>query len=415
MTACVCPPVRRGCASLSPRRLAASLAPVRLLRRRRATPSRRRPATATRPGLPTRALPGGARGRRADRPGHRARASVTPRPSPTSRARTRWAPSTSRSPRLEKADVRAVRRLGAHQGDPDDRALLRAGHGHQRRRHRPRWPSPVPLYVVDGDNRLIEASTFTGTFKPCESAMFPKKFKNGDTVKACLVYLAPDKGDLTAVSFRPDQEFNPIIWTGELDEAGAGRGEAAGRRQVRRRRSNGDKKRRRRRQRAALRDRRIVARAGPAGTMGHDRPAHLADPRGAARRHPRGAGADGRHHQRGLPPAVCRAGRRALRLRDDHLPRPGRGRRDHPADAGLRRGRAGPLGPALRHRPAYVGKATEILCAEYGVAPRRPELRLPGAQGDPQGRRRSPAVEARPARRDPRARRSRPPRRTTCR
>ena len=51
--------------------------------------------------------------------------------------------------------------------------------------------------------------------------------------------------------------------------------------------------------------------------------------------------------------------------------------------------------------PSYVGKATEILCAEYGVRAHRPELRLPGAQGHAQGRRRSAAVEARAARRDP--------------
>jgi hypothetical protein len=81
---------------------------------------------------------------------------------------------------------------------------------------------PVPLYIVDGENRLIESSVFTGTFQPCEGSMFPKKFRNGDRMKACLVYLAPDKGELTAVSFRPDQEFDPITWTGELTRAGAG-------------------------------------------------------------------------------------------------------------------------------------------------------------------------------------------------
>jgi hypothetical protein len=80
---------------------------------------------------------------------------------------------------------------------------------------------PVPLYIVDGQNRLIEPSVFVGNFQPCEGSMFPKKFKNGDKVKACLVYLAPDKGDLTAVSFRPDQEFDGITWTGELTRAGA--------------------------------------------------------------------------------------------------------------------------------------------------------------------------------------------------
>ncbi len=75
---------------------------------------------------------------------------------------------------------------------------------------------PVPLYAVDGENRLIESSLFTGSFKPCDGASFPKRFKPGDTMKACMVYLAPDKGELTAASFRPTQEFDPIIWTGEV-------------------------------------------------------------------------------------------------------------------------------------------------------------------------------------------------------
>lgn len=75
---------------------------------------------------------------------------------------------------------------------------------------------PVPLYIVDGQNRLIEASVFTQVFHPCAGATLPKKFENGDSTKACLVYLSPDHGDLTAVSFRPTQEFDPITWTGEV-------------------------------------------------------------------------------------------------------------------------------------------------------------------------------------------------------
>lgn len=99
---------------------------------------------------------------------------------------------------------------------------------------------PVPLYVVDGENRLIESSLFTGSFKPCEGASFPKKFKNGDTLKACMVYLAPGKGDLAAVSFRPTQEFNPIIWEGELEPAeGTGNGKGGEKRSGGKR---GDKK-----------------------------------------------------------------------------------------------------------------------------------------------------------------------------
>lgn len=81
----------------------------------------------------------------------------------------------------------------------------------------------VPLYAVDGNNKLIEASTFQSTFKPCSPEAFPKPFKNGDRGKFCLVYLAPDKGDLTAVSFRPVEEFDPITWTGKLVKADAGK------------------------------------------------------------------------------------------------------------------------------------------------------------------------------------------------
>ncbi len=72
-----------------------------------------------------------------------------------------------------------------------------------------------PLYIVDGNNTLIQASTFEGDFKPCASTPFPKKFKPGEKIKMCSVYLSPKNGRLTAVSFRPTPKFNPITWTGE--------------------------------------------------------------------------------------------------------------------------------------------------------------------------------------------------------
>ncbi len=73
----------------------------------------------------------------------------------------------------------------------------------------------VPLYLVDEENTLIEASTFASRFEPCPSRPFPRGFAPGETVTSCQVYLAPDKGDAEAVSFRPTQAFNPIVWTGE--------------------------------------------------------------------------------------------------------------------------------------------------------------------------------------------------------
>jgi hypothetical protein len=76
----------------------------------------------------------------------------------------------------------------------------------------------VPLYIVDGTNTLVEATTFASAFPPCEPGTFPKTFKPGRKLKACLVFLSPKKGDLTAVSFRPTQDYDPITWSGELEK-----------------------------------------------------------------------------------------------------------------------------------------------------------------------------------------------------
>ena len=76
----------------------------------------------------------------------------------------------------------------------------------------------IPLYIVDGTNTLVEATTFTSAFPACEPGSFPKTFKSGRKMKVCLVFLSPKKGDLTAVSFRPTQDFDPITWTGELQK-----------------------------------------------------------------------------------------------------------------------------------------------------------------------------------------------------
>jgi hypothetical protein len=81
----------------------------------------------------------------------------------------------------------------------------------------------VPLYIVDGRNTLIEASDFASTFQPCPSKPLPRNFENGDRTKVCLVYLSPRDGELTAVSFRPTEDFNPIIWTGEVQPLGSGK------------------------------------------------------------------------------------------------------------------------------------------------------------------------------------------------
>jgi hypothetical protein len=74
----------------------------------------------------------------------------------------------------------------------------------------------VPLYVVNEENVLLESTPFASSFQPCPSTPFPEKFGPGDRIKTCLVYLAPNRGELEAVSFRPEESFNPIVWEGEV-------------------------------------------------------------------------------------------------------------------------------------------------------------------------------------------------------
>ena len=76
--------------------------------------------------------------------------------------------------------------------------------------------APVPLYAVDSDDSLVQPSSFTSSFTTCPSTPLPKKFGQGRKTSGCLVYLLPDRGKLTGVSFRPVQQVAPITWTGEV-------------------------------------------------------------------------------------------------------------------------------------------------------------------------------------------------------
>ena len=77
---------------------------------------------------------------------------------------------------------------------------------------------PVPLWGVNSSNTLLPAVNFTTTFAKCPTKALPAKFAPGDSLGTCLVFLSPDKGSLTAVSYRPSQEFDPITWTGDIAE-----------------------------------------------------------------------------------------------------------------------------------------------------------------------------------------------------
>jgi len=80
---------------------------------------------------------------------------------------------------------------------------------------------PVPLYLLDGRNTLLQASTFRARFPACPSTPLPPTFIHGKKASVCLVYFAPNHGTLTAISFRPTQDFDAITWTGPVAKAKA--------------------------------------------------------------------------------------------------------------------------------------------------------------------------------------------------
>ena len=76
--------------------------------------------------------------------------------------------------------------------------------------------TPIPLWAVDDKNTLIQASSFTNSFTRCPSTPLPTTFAPNAAVTTCLVYLVPDHGKLTGVSFRPLQAVAPIVWKGDV-------------------------------------------------------------------------------------------------------------------------------------------------------------------------------------------------------
>jgi hypothetical protein len=76
--------------------------------------------------------------------------------------------------------------------------------------------TPIPLWAVDNADTLIQASSFTNSFTRCPSMPLPTTFAPNATLEACLVYLVPNHGTLTGLSFRPLQAVAPIVWTGDV-------------------------------------------------------------------------------------------------------------------------------------------------------------------------------------------------------
>ncbi len=77
----------------------------------------------------------------------------------------------------------------------------------------------IPLLALDSRNTLIQSSSFNNTFEKCPSTPLPAGFVADQKMRGCLVYLVPEGGKLTGLSFRPLQAFEPIVWKGEIEPA----------------------------------------------------------------------------------------------------------------------------------------------------------------------------------------------------
>ena len=76
---------------------------------------------------------------------------------------------------------------------------------------------PVPLYLLDERETLLQASTFRGAVhRRARARPLPAKFTHGNKASVCLVYFAPDHGKLVAISFRPTEDFDAITWEGQV-------------------------------------------------------------------------------------------------------------------------------------------------------------------------------------------------------
>lgn len=80
----------------------------------------------------------------------------------------------------------------------------------------------VPLWGISERDTLLPPVIFkNSSFEQCPTEPLPRKFAPGDTFTTCLVFLAPRKGELKGVSYRPNVDFTPIEWTGKVEKAGA--------------------------------------------------------------------------------------------------------------------------------------------------------------------------------------------------
>lgn len=78
----------------------------------------------------------------------------------------------------------------------------------------------VPLYLRDDNGALGAPWTLGGDFTACQSGPLPSPFEPGAEAEMCLVYLVPDGAGIQDMVFEPTEGYDPITWTGEVEQPG---------------------------------------------------------------------------------------------------------------------------------------------------------------------------------------------------
>jgi hypothetical protein len=76
----------------------------------------------------------------------------------------------------------------------------------------------VPLYLRDTGGTLGAPWTLGGDFTACQSGPLPVPFEAGAEAEMCLVYLVPDGGRVRDLVFEPTEGYDPITWSGDVEE-----------------------------------------------------------------------------------------------------------------------------------------------------------------------------------------------------
>ncbi|HSV39153.1 MAG TPA: hypothetical protein VLI04_10360 [Nocardioidaceae bacterium] len=76
----------------------------------------------------------------------------------------------------------------------------------------------VPLHAVNEADTLLPPVVFQSAFPTCPSTPLPKVFGQGATLETCLVYLAPEHGELTAMTTLTDGTVEAVTWVGEVQD-----------------------------------------------------------------------------------------------------------------------------------------------------------------------------------------------------